>query len=51
MHALLVLRADALEGCAENSGEARELAMIAEAPEAYECKRWPEGKVVPSGKG
>jgi hypothetical protein len=50
MHVLDVLRADQLEGCAENSEEARELAMIAEALEAYESKRWPEGKV-PGGKG
>ena len=50
MHVLLVLRADQLEGCPENSEEARELAMIAEALEAYECKRWPDGKV-PGGKG
>jgi hypothetical protein len=50
MHALLVLRADELEGCTANSEDARELAMIAEVLEAYECKRWPEGKV-PGGKG
>jgi len=34
MHVLLVLRADAIEGCAENPEEARELAMIAEVVEA-----------------
>src|SRR5262245_2195788 len=35
LHALLVLRADALEeGCAENSEAARELAMIAKGLEA-----------------
>jgi hypothetical protein len=50
MHVLLVLRADELEGCAENSEEARELATIAETLGAYECKRWPDGKV-PGGKG
>jgi hypothetical protein len=44
MHVLLVLRADQLEGCIENSEEVRELTMIAEALEAYECKRWPEGR-------
>ena len=49
MHVLLVLRADQLEGT-ENSEEARELAMIAEVLEAYECKRWPDGKAR-GGKG
>jgi hypothetical protein len=43
MHVLLVLRADELESCAENSEEAREPAMIAETLGAYECKRWPDG--------
>ena len=33
--------APTLAGCAENSEEARELAMIAETLGAYECKRWP----------
>ena len=50
MHALLVLRADDLEGCPENSEETREFAMIAEVREAYETVRWPDGKV-PGGKG
>ena len=42
MHVLLVLRADQLEGCAENSEVARELTLIAEALEAYECKHCDE---------
>ena len=50
MHALLVQRADQLDGCTENSPEERELEAIADAIEAYERKRWPEGKV-PGGKG
>ena len=50
MHALLVLHADKLEGCTEGSSEAQELDMIAETIEAYEAKRWSEGKI-PGGKG
>jgi hypothetical protein len=45
MHALLVLRADQIEGCTEGSPDEREFAMIAEAVVAYEAKRWPYGKV------
>jgi hypothetical protein len=50
MRAPLVFRADALEGCVENSEEGRELAMIAEGLEAYEAVRWQDGKI-PRGKG
>jgi hypothetical protein len=50
IHALLVQRADALEGCVEGSDEGRELATLVAAIETYEAKRWPEGKE-PGGKG
>jgi hypothetical protein len=50
MHALLVLRADKLEGCTKGSEEETDLRMISETIEAYEAKRWPDGKV-PGGKG
>src|SRR5262245_5742443 len=50
MHALLVRRADELEGCIEGAAEEAELGSIADAPTAYELLRWPEGKE-PGGKG
>jgi hypothetical protein len=50
MHVLLVQRADKLDGCTEGSEEAIELQHIADAAEAYEAKRWPNGKE-PGGKG
>jgi hypothetical protein len=50
MHALLVLRADEVEGFTEGSPEEAEFKAIANALEAYEAKRWPDGKV-PGGKG
>ena len=50
LHALLVDRADRLVACTENSEEEDELLTIGEAIEAYELKRWPEGRE-PGGKG
>jgi hypothetical protein len=50
MHAILVQRADALEGCPEGSEDERELAAITNAIDAYEGLRWPNGKV-DGGKG
>ena len=50
MHGVLMGRADALQGCSEGSPEAAELKRVIDAIEAYEAKRWPEGKE-PGGKG
>jgi hypothetical protein len=50
LHAMLVKRADDLEGCPAGSGEQRELAAIERAIGAYEAVRWPTGKV-DGGKG
>jgi hypothetical protein len=50
MHALLVMRADALDDCTEGSPEEAELASLADAIEAYEAVRWPLGRTQ-DGKG
>ena len=50
LHALLVKRADGLEGCPEGSDEERELEAITIAIEAYEGVRWPLGRTQ-DGKG
>jgi len=50
MHALLVERADALDGCAQSSPEAKEREIIADVLEAYEAKRWSAGNEC-GGKG
>jgi len=50
LHALLVQRADVLEGCPKGSAEEGELDAITDAIEAYEAVRWPTGKVN-GGKG
>jgi hypothetical protein len=50
MHALLILRADALSGHTENSDEAAELQRVADTLERYEAKRWPSGRA-DGGKG
>jgi hypothetical protein len=50
MHALLVTRADALEGCTEGSPEEAEFAALADAIGSYEAVRWPDGRT-PGGKG
>jgi hypothetical protein len=48
--AMVIARADALVGCTEGSPEEKELETIADGIEAYQAKRWPEGKI-PVGKG
>jgi hypothetical protein len=50
MHAVLVRRADELDGCTEGSPEEAEFIKLVEVIEAYEEKRWPNGKI-PGGKG
>ena len=45
LHALLVKRADGLEGYTAGSDEEHELVAITDAIEAYEAVRWPAGKV------
>ena len=47
LHAVLVERADEIGGCPDGSGEDTELRTITDALEAYEAKRWPDGR--PSG--
>jgi predicted nuclease of predicted toxin-antitoxin system len=50
MHALLVSRADQLDGCNLGSPEEAEYISLVKAIEAYEAKRWPKGKIA-GGKG
>ena len=50
MHALLIARADALIGCPDGSADQDELVAIGEALEAYESRRWPQGRA-DDGKG
>jgi hypothetical protein len=50
LHAMLMKRADDLEGCPTGSDEERELGAIERAIGAYEAVRWPAGKVA-GGKG
>jgi len=50
LHAMLVKRADDLEGCLAGSDQERELAAIECAIGAYEAVRWPTGTVA-GGKG
>lgn len=50
LHGLLMDRAAVLAGGSEGSPETDELSIIADALEAYEAKRWPNGRV-DGGKG
>jgi hypothetical protein len=50
MHAILVARADELDGCTEGSPEEAQYIKLVEAIEAYEERRWFDGKI-PGGKG
>ena len=50
MHAMLVDRADELDGCTAGSPEETEYIKLIEAIDAYEEQRWPHGKT-PDGKG
>jgi hypothetical protein len=45
LHGVLVERADEIGGCPDGSAEDAELKGITDALEAYEEKRWPEGRV------
>ena len=45
LHAMLVKRADDLQGCLAGSDKERELAAIERAISAYEAVRWPTGKI------
>jgi hypothetical protein len=53
MHGMLMRRADAFSGCQEGSGEETELKTLVDAIEAYEARRWPQGRdpSVLGGKG
>jgi len=44
MHGLLVIRANALEGCTEGLPEEAELAELVAVIEAYEVIGWPLGR-------
>jgi hypothetical protein len=50
MHAPLIKRADELVGCIEDSPEEEELHALADVIDAYEAKRWTDGKAA-RGKG